>query len=114
LYELKVQKRRRQVTPAKAGVRSEAGKARTSDSAKGRTYRFGEFDILAVNMRAVTRQWRDFRYTLSARLRPHPGHKPLIHVIQSVPLRPNDVWTDDLSTCLAWFSKADTKKIRSK
>ncbi len=35
-----------------------------------RSYSFGEFDILAVNIHAVTRKWPDFRYTLSAWLQP--------------------------------------------
>src|SRR5208283_3815573 len=30
-----------------------------------RPYRFGDFDILAVNMHPATRQWTDFRYTVS-------------------------------------------------
>lgn len=89
----------------------EIGGARRSvpaDTAHGRSYTFDEFDILAVNIQAATYRWLDFRYTLSGRLRPHPIHPSLINVIQSVPLTPNEEWTDDLSACLEWYSKANS------
>jgi len=89
----------------------ETGGARRSvpaDTAHGRSYTFDDFDILAVNIQAATYRWPDFRYTLASRLRPHPIHPSLINVIQSVPLTPNEEWTDDLSACLEWYSNADS------
>lgn len=113
-YALEVQKKQVRKGP-KTGI--EIGGARRiiqADSANNRSYAFGEFDILAVNIHAASYRWSDFRYTLSDWLRPHPSHKSLINVVQSVSLEPNDVWTDDLSTCLEWFSRTNQKAIGSR
>jgi hypothetical protein len=110
-YALEMQKRQMQTKAVKTIAVGKTHEAAKSDDADERSFRFSEFDILAVNTHAVTRQWPDFRYTLSAWLRPHPGHQALINLVQLVSLRPNDVWTDDLGICLDWFSKNNQGKI---
>jgi hypothetical protein len=104
-YALEMQKKQVQPKPLKGAPRGETRQTTQTRSADERSYRFSDFDILAVNTQAVTRQWPDFRYTLSAWLHPHPGHPSLINIVQLVSLRPSDVWTDDLGLCLDWFSR---------
>jgi hypothetical protein len=104
-YALEMHKKQTQKKAVEAIASGKAGETAEPDSAVGRSYSFGEFDILAVNTHAVTHKWTDFRYALSSRLRPHPSHRSLVDEIQLVSLRPNDVWTDDLGVCLDWFSR---------
>jgi hypothetical protein len=109
-YALEMQKRQIQTKAANAIAFGHARGTAKTDYAGERSYSFSEFDILAVNIHAVTRQWPDFRYTLSAWLRPLPSHQSLINIVQLVSLRPNDVWTDDLGICLDWFSKLNQER----
>jgi hypothetical protein len=76
-----------------------------------RPYRFGDFDILAVNMHPATRQWASFRYTVGDWLLPRPSENSLIEVFQPVSLETNNTWTDDLATCLSWFLSGEKKRV---
>jgi len=76
-----------------------------------RPYRFGEFDVLAVNLHPSTRNWNCFLYTLSAWLLPRYPDTNLIEIFQPVPSGPNDVWTDDLPKCLEWLKAGEQKTI---
>lgn len=76
-----------------------------------RPYRFGEFDILAVNMHPSTRDWSRFLFTLGGWLIPRSPNKALIEIFQPVPGTPNEFWTDDLCTCLEWLAKGEKKRI---
>jgi hypothetical protein len=109
-YALEMQKKQMQTKAARGIAVGEAHETAETDYADERSYSFSDFDILAVNTHAVTRQWPDFRYTLSAWLRPHPGHQSLINIVQLVSLRPSDVWTDDLRICLERFSKLSQER----
>jgi hypothetical protein len=109
-YALEMQKKQVQAKSVKGAPGGETRQTAQTGSADGRSYSFGEFDILAVNIHAVTCQWPDFRYTLSASLRPHPSHQSLINIVQLVSLRPNDVWTNDLGICLERFSKLSQER----
>jgi hypothetical protein len=71
-----------------------------------RPYRFGDFDILAVNMHPSSGNWRNFRYTLASWLLPRLANTGLIEIFQPVAATPNDVWTDDLGSCLIRFEGA--------
>ncbi|MGH9928020.1 MAG: hypothetical protein ACREA9_02200 [Pyrinomonadaceae bacterium] len=82
------------------------------DSATGlatRPYRFGEFDILAVSMHPSTNDWNTFMYLVGSWLRPRPADPKLLEVFQPIPQEPNEDWTDELSTCIAWL-RSGTKK----
>jgi hypothetical protein len=109
-YALELQKKQIQTKTVKAIANGKSRDTPETDSVIGSSYSFGQFDILAVNTHAVTRQWLDFRYTLSVWLRPHPSDKSIIDTVQLVSLRPNDVWTDDLVTCLEWFSRRNQER----
>jgi hypothetical protein len=74
-------------------------------------YRFGEFDILAVNMHPATRDWNAFLFTLSKWLLPRHADAALIEIFQPVPDRPNEFWTASLEECLQWLDLSDDKKI---
>jgi hypothetical protein len=76
-----------------------------------RPYRFGEFDILAVNMHPSTKNWHNFLFTLSQWLLPRNPDANLIEIFQPVPPSPNNVWTDSLKTCLEWQGLGEQKLI---
>jgi len=76
-----------------------------------RPYRFGEFDILAVNMHPSTRDWNRFLYTLGTWLIPRSANPALIEIFQPVPTAPNEVWTDSLAICLQSFDAGERKRI---
>jgi hypothetical protein len=76
-----------------------------------RPYRFGEFDIPAVNMHPATNDWHRFLFTLSRWLLPRNPDVALIEIFQPIPRSPNDVWTDSLTTCLGWLASGEEKRI---
>lgn len=76
-----------------------------------RPYRFGEFDILAVNMHPSTHDWNTFLYTLGKWLLPRHADASLIEIFEPVPKGPNDFWTDRLETCLQWLASTEDKRI---
>lgn len=76
-----------------------------------RPYRFGEFDVLAVNMHPSAKNWNSFLYTLSDWLLPRHPNTALIEIFQPVPAGPNEFWTDSLEVCLGWFVTGEKKKI---
>jgi hypothetical protein len=100
--------------------RTRSGRKRQKKAAKGssagdqstRPYRFGDFDILAVNIQPATRQWRDFRYTVSSWLIPRKSNSRLIEIFQPVSFSPNDVWTDKLDVSLEWLRQGERRKVR--
>lgn len=76
-----------------------------------RPYKFGEFDILAVNMHPSTGSWHEFRYTVASWLLPRSSDSSLIEVFQPVAAVPNDLWTDTLETCLEWLVAGEPKRV---
>lgn len=76
-----------------------------------RPYSFGDFDILAVNMHPSSGSWRNFRYTVASWLLPRPANAGLIEIFQPVAAIANDVWTDDLDTCLSWYEGAKQSRV---
>lgn len=76
-----------------------------------RPYRFGEFDVLAVNMHPSTLDWNRFLFTVSDWLIPRSPNAALIEIFQPVSRTPNDCWTDILATCLDWLAAGHQKKI---
>ena len=82
------------------------------EGAKTRPYKFGSFDLLAVSMRPSTGSWSDFMYTVESWLLPNPGDAKLMATYQPVPPRPNEDWTDDFETGVAWFRSGAKKTIK--
>lgn len=76
-----------------------------------RPYRFGEFDILAVNMQPSTHDWNTFLFTVSNWLIPRSPNASLIEIFQPVPRAPDDFWTDSLKTCLRWLDELEPRRI---
>jgi hypothetical protein len=76
-----------------------------------RPYRFGEFDILAVNMHPSTHDWNSFLFALGDWLLPRSENASLIEIFQPVSRVPNNVWTDKLDVCLQWLVAGDQKRI---
>jgi hypothetical protein len=73
---------------------------------KTRPYRYGDFDILAVNLHPSTGDWKRFLFTVGNWLLPSKNQQELIRTYQPVPDHPDEYWTDDLSRCIAWFLEA--------
>jgi hypothetical protein len=80
---------------------------------KTRPYRFGDFDILAVNLHPVTGDWKRFVYTVGDWLLPRAANPELIEIFQPVPDRPDRYWTDDLVVCIKWFLGGRKERIYS-
>jgi hypothetical protein len=76
-----------------------------------RPYRFGEFDILAVNMHPSTRDWSKFLFTVSKWLIPRSENAALIEIFQPVARQASPFWTDNLTTCIQWLAAGKQKRI---
>lgn len=78
-----------------------------------RPYRFGDFDILAVNMQPLTRDWSRFMYTVGSWLMPRTGSNQshLIEIMQPVNSTHSDVWTDSIEECIEWFLSGEKKRV---
>ncbi|MGA3027198.1 MAG: hypothetical protein ABSF98_20760 [Bryobacteraceae bacterium] len=80
---------------------------------KTRPYRFGDFDILAVNLQPATGSWERFAFTVGSWLLPRAKEPNLIEIFQPVSIVPDEYWTDDLSTCIEWFLGGTEKRLYS-
>jgi hypothetical protein len=77
-----------------------------------RPYRFGEFDIIAVNMHPSTRQWKRFMYTVGAWLIPRAAPADhLIQIMQPVPAIRDEYWTDKIDQCIEWFLSSEKRRL---
>lgn len=85
--------------------------ATSAVTVKTRPYRFGDFDILAVNMHPSSGDWKNFRYTLGSWLLPRPNDNSVIEIFQPVAATPNDVWTDDIVVCLGWLEAGEKHRV---
>lgn len=77
-----------------------------------RPYRFGEFDIIAVNMHPSTRNWNRFMYTVGNWLIPRSAPtEQLIEIMQPVSAIADEYWTDDVNQCLEWFLSSEVRRL---
>jgi hypothetical protein len=76
-----------------------------------RPYRFGDFDILAVNLHPATGSWERFAFTVGGWLLPRKTDPNLIEIFQPVPITPDEYWTDDLSRCIEWFQSGTQQRL---
>jgi hypothetical protein len=76
-----------------------------------RPYRFGEFDILAVNLHPSSGDWSKFLYTVSNWLIPDPQTPGNINKYQRVAKSPNDEWTDKFETVVDWLKSGRSHTI---
>jgi hypothetical protein len=83
------------------------------DGEKTRPYRFGDFDILAVNLHPATGSWERFAFTVGSWLLPRAKEPRLIEIFQPVPTTPDEFWTDDLGRCIEWFLAGTQKRLYS-
>jgi len=115
LFVVEVQKSRSGEKPSSPNLMIPAPATESGISApyQTRPYRFGDFDILAVNMHPSTGNWKSFRYTLGSWLLPRSSDESLMEVFQPVPATPNEVWTDDFEECLDWLQSGVSKTVLS-
>ncbi|MGB9287248.1 MAG: hypothetical protein WCC31_00990, partial [Terracidiphilus sp.] len=113
LYVVEVQKTRAGKKTARKKVPGNEVEITTTEALimSTRPYSFGDFDVLAVNMQPSSGSWREFRYTVASWLLPRPADATLIEIFQPVAAIPNDVWTDDLGTCLDWYESAKRSRV---
>jgi len=113
LYVVEVQKTRTGKKTARKKLPGTEVEITTTEAVimSTRPYSFGDFDILAVNMQPSSGSWREFRYTVASWLLPRQIDKALIEIFQPVAAIPNDVWTDDLGTCLNWYESARRSRV---
>lgn len=78
-----------------------------------RPYRFGDFDVLAVNLHPATGDWKRFLFTVGDWLLPRKNEPHLIGTMQPVPLAPDDFWTDNLNHCIEWVLAGKKRRIYS-
>jgi hypothetical protein len=78
---------------------------------KTRPYRFGDFDILAVNLHTSTGSWERFAFTVGSWLLPRKSDATLIEIMQPVAVTSDDYWTDDLEKCIEWFRSGARKRL---
>lgn len=79
------------------------------DGEKTRPYRFGDFDILAVNLHPATGSWERFAFTVGSWLLPRKTDSSLIEIFQPMPITTDEYWTDDLTCCIEWFLDWDSE-----
>jgi hypothetical protein len=87
------------------------GTARRTGGAT-RPYCFGEFDLLAVAMYPSTDRWDRFLFTVAAWLLPGRTDPAELLKYQPVAMAPNDDWTDNFQTAVAWLRSGEKKTIR--
>lgn len=87
---------------------------RDLSGADTRPYRFGEFDVLAVATEPSTRRWDSFMYTVADWLIPRTGNPGQLLKFQPVAIVPDDDWTDDFETSVAWLRSGVKKTIRGR
>ncbi len=76
-----------------------------------RPYRFGDFDVLAINLHPATGDWKRFVYTVANWLLPRKRRPNLIEIFQPVSIEPDDFWTDSLLACLDRFFSHHIKRL---
>jgi hypothetical protein len=115
LFVVEVQKTRTGEKTARNKVPGTGATITTTESVKIKTrpYHFGDFDILAVSMHPSTGSWKSFRYTVASWLLPREDDEKLIQVFQPVAGTPNEVWTDNLMTCLQWYEMGEKRIVLS-
>ncbi|MGB8355625.1 MAG: hypothetical protein WCD79_17130 [Chthoniobacteraceae bacterium] len=87
----------RQGTAVVEVQRTRGGKRDGKDT---RPYHFGEFDILAVCMEPSHSRWNSFLYIPTRWLKPRVKNPDLIHILQSVSLKSDEIWTDNFDEAI--------------
>jgi len=105
LYIVEVQKTRG------GKKRSKLSESGPEESIETRPYRFGEFDVIAVNLHPSTGDWKLFMYTVGNWLLPSPEAKRLIATLQPVAAVSDDFWTDNLTSCIERFLSGESRTL---
>jgi hypothetical protein len=96
--QVKMQRKEKGVALIKKGFAiAEVQRTRNGkkDGENTRPYRFGQFDLLAVCMEPSHGRWDSFLYVPERWLNPRKLDPQLIEIMQPVPLKPDEVYTDD-------------------
>jgi len=95
--------------------RTRTGKSKktSGQNENTRPYRYEDFDLLAVSMEPCTKDWSEFRFTVSNWLISRKDNESQIDTYQPVSLEVNDDWTDELITAIDWLNSGMKKTIKS-
>jgi hypothetical protein len=78
---------------------------------KTRPYVFGQFDILAVSLHPSTKDWSRFLYTVTSWLLPTKNNPNWLQVLQPVPQKSDEYWTDDFLESVRWLRSGIKKRL---
>jgi len=81
-------------------VETQKTRTGTKKGKKTRPYRVGDFDLIAVNMRASTGDWKRFFYAPASALLTKHDAPDEFETMQPVPPEPNEIWSDDINVAL--------------
>ncbi|MFZ4407360.1 MAG: hypothetical protein ACOYOH_08465 [Paracraurococcus sp.] len=84
---------------------------RATDGQLTRPYRFGDFQILAVNLQPSTNNWGDFMYTVADWLIPYGKNANFINTFQPVSPSKDGDWTDSFEECVHWLQNTRRRQI---
>lgn len=95
--------------------RTRTGKSKktSGQNENTRPYRYEDFDLLAVSMEPCTKDWSEFRFTVSNWLISRKDNESQIDTYQPVSLEVNDDWTYELITAIDWLNSGMKKTIKS-
>jgi hypothetical protein len=79
-----------------------------------RPYRYGDFDILAVNLHPSTGDWNRFMFTPASWILQRKASPELIEIFQPVSLTTDSYWTDNVLTCIDRNRKKEPRKLYTK
>lgn len=91
-------------------VETQKSRKGVKGGASTRPYRFGEFDVLAVSMKATQGKWSNYMYTVADWLLPDADPKAILK-FQPIPRAPNSDWTDNFLTVVDWLMSGAKKSI---
>lgn len=100
-----------EVQKTRSGTKRKSKEEASPAPEKTRPYKFGDFDILAVNMQPSTGLWTRFMYTVSSWLIPRAGDKSLIEIMQPVNSQRSNFWTDSINECIEWCLSAEKRLV---
>jgi hypothetical protein len=93
-------------------VETQRTRTGTKAGQKTRPYRTADFDILAVNMRAATGDWGQFRFASVKSLLTKDATPDQLETMQPVSLEVDKAWSDDINVALQRWEDGQVQKVR--
>lgn len=110
--QVKMQRKEKGVALIKKGFAiAEVQRTRNGkkDGEETRPYRYGQFDLLGVCMEPSHGRWESFLYVPERWLNPRKNDGALIEIMQPVPLKPDQIYTDDFDEAVRRLRSGDPR-----